>query len=81
MCCGALHVHNGVRDTALELARNNIDVFEAEDVEAIIINSAGCGATLKEYEALMEHDAAYSEKAKVFSSKMRTLASFSQRLK
>ena len=76
MCCGALHVHNGVRDVALELARTNIDVFEAEEVDAIIINSAGCGATLKEYEALMEHDPVYSEKAKVFSGKMRDISEF-----
>jgi glycolate oxidase iron-sulfur subunit len=75
-CCGALHVHNGVRDTALELARNNIDVFEAEDVDVIIINSAGCGATLKEYEALMEHDPVYAEKAKKFSSKMQDISEF-----
>ena len=76
MCCGALHVHNGVRDTALELARQNIDVFEAAEVDAIIINSAGCGATLKEYEALMEHDPVYSERAKAFSSKMRDISEF-----
>ncbi len=75
-CCGALHVHNGVRDMALELARTNIDVFGAEDVDAIIINSAGCGATLREYEALMEHDPAYSEKAKQFSHKMRDISEF-----
>lgn len=75
-CCGALHVHNGVRDVALELARKNIDVFEVEEVDAIIINSAGCGATLKEYEALMAHDSAYAEKAKKFSSKMRDISEF-----
>ena len=75
-CCGALHVHNGVRRTALALARQNIDAFEAEDVDAIIINSAGCGATLKEYKALMEHDPGYAEKAEKFSGKMRDISEF-----
>jgi glycolate oxidase iron-sulfur subunit len=69
-------VHNGVRHTALALARQNIDVFEAEDVDAIIINSAGCGATLKEYEALMTHDSGYAEKAEKFSGKMRDISEF-----
>ena len=76
VCCGALHVHNGVRDTALDLARRNIDVFEAENLDVIIINAAGCGATLKEYEALMARDPAYAAKAKAFSSKMRDITEF-----
>jgi glycolate oxidase iron-sulfur subunit len=76
VCCGALHVHNGVRDTALELARTNIDVFESENLDAIIINAAGCGATLKEYPALLEHDLEYAEKAAKFSGKMRDISEF-----
>ena len=75
-CCGALHVHNGVRDVALGLARQNIDAFEDESLDAIVINSAGCGATLKEYDALMEHDAEYAEKAKKFTEKMRDISEF-----
>ena len=75
-CCGALHVHNGVRDVGLDLARQNIDVFDTDDLDAIIINAAGCGATLKEYEALMEHDPAYAEEAKKFSAKMKDISEF-----
>ena len=75
-CCGALHVHNGVRDVALGLARQNIDAFEEENPDAIVINSAGCGATLKEYDALMEHDAEYAEKAARFTEKMRDISEF-----
>ncbi len=75
-CCGALHLHNGVRDVASSLAKQNIDAFAAEDLDAIIINSAGCGATLKEYEALLEHDTAYAEKANHFSHKMRDISEF-----
>ncbi len=75
-CCGALHVHNGVRDVALGLARQNIDAFESEDLDAIIINSAGCGATLKEYDVLMEHDTEYSGRAARFSEKMCDISEF-----
>src|SRR5207302_3445151 len=47
-CCGALNVHAGDRRTARELARRNIDAFLAADVEVVIVNSAGCGSTMKE---------------------------------
>jgi glycolate oxidase iron-sulfur subunit len=75
-CCGALHLHNGVRDVASSLAKQNIDAFEEENLDAIIINSAGCGATLKEYEALLEQDSVYAEKAEHFSHKMRDISEF-----
>ena len=70
-CCGALHLHNGQRDQARELARQNIDAFLTEDIDAIIINAAGCGAALKEYGELLADDLAYREKAHAFSEKMR----------
>ena len=75
-CCGALHLHNGVRDVASALAKQNIDAFLEENLDAIIINSAGCGAALKEYEVLLENDPAYAEKAEHFSHKMRDISEF-----
>ncbi len=75
-CCGALHLHNGSRDVAADLAKQNIDAFENENLDAIVINSAGCGATLKEYEALLENDGGYAEKAENFSHKMRDISEF-----
>ena len=44
VCCGALHAHNGDAKTARKLARHNIDAFLAARVDAIVVNSAGCGA-------------------------------------
>jgi glycolate oxidase iron-sulfur subunit len=70
-CCGALNAHAGDRKTAREQARKNIDAFLEADVEAIIVNSAGCGSTMKEYAELLEHDAAYAEKARRFVSLVR----------
>ncbi|MDA1193394.1 MAG: (Fe-S)-binding protein, partial [Candidatus Poribacteria bacterium] len=70
-CCGALHLHNGVRDTAEGLAKANIDAFLGENLDAIVINSAGCGAALKEYGELFAHDPQWHERAETFSGKMR----------
>jgi Fe-S oxidoreductase len=75
-CCGALSLHAGDRRTARDLARRNIDAFLAADVEAVVVNSAGCGSTLKEYGELLEHDAAYAEKARRFSSLVRDVSEF-----
>ncbi len=75
-CCGALHVHGGEAETGRNLARHNIDVFEAYHCDLIIINSAGCGSTLKEYDHLLRDDPAYSERAHVFTSKMKDISEF-----
>ena len=73
-CCGALHVHIGERDTARRLARRNIAAFEPLGLDAIIINAAGCGSTLKEYPHLFENDAAWLERARAFSSKVKDIS-------
>ena len=48
-CCGALNLHGGDREMARRLARINIDAFFAAGVERIVVASAGCGSTMKEY--------------------------------
>lgn len=57
-CCGALHVHAGLRDTARRLARQNIKALVDGGFDAIITNAGGCGSTLKEYNELLEDDPA-----------------------
>lgn len=47
-CCGALHAHAGLGDAARELARANVAAF-GDGEEPIVVNSAGCGAFMKEY--------------------------------
>jgi glycolate oxidase iron-sulfur subunit len=47
-CCGALHAHAGDRDFACRLARENVATFAAAEVDAIVVNSAGCGAAMRE---------------------------------
>jgi glycolate oxidase iron-sulfur subunit len=75
-CCGALHVHAGLREPARELARTNIDAILAGNYDAIITNAAGCGSTLKEYDELLESDPAYAQKAKQFTALMKDVNEF-----
>ena len=75
-CCGALHVHAGEAQRGRQLARHNIDVFEAYDCDAIIINSAGCGSNLKEYGHLLRDEPTYAERARAFSSKVKDISEF-----
>lgn len=49
VCCGAIHYHSGAGEPALQLAQQNADAFNADDVDAVIINVAGCGSMLKDY--------------------------------
>lgn len=76
VCCGALHLHAGDREEAKRLARRNIDVFLAEDVDAIIVNVAGCGAAMKEYGELLKDDPPYAEKASRFSALVKDVTEF-----
>jgi len=55
VCCGALHAHAGLVEAARELARRNIEAF-GDGNEPIVVNSAGCGALLKDYGHLIPDD-------------------------
>jgi glycolate oxidase iron-sulfur subunit len=76
-CCGALHVHAGMRDLARGLAKRNIRAFLADGFDAVITNAAGCGSVLKEYPLLFEEDDRdYLEPAQAFSGKLRDVTEF-----
>jgi glycolate oxidase iron-sulfur subunit len=55
-CCGALHAHAGQHDDAARLARANVRAFAQAPDALIAVNSAGCGAALKEYGRLLVDD-------------------------
>jgi glycolate oxidase iron-sulfur subunit len=75
-CCAALPHHQGQEEQAKELARKMIDSFEGTGVDAIIINAAGCGHTLKEYGSLLQDDPDYHSKAVEFASKVKDAQEF-----
>ena len=64
ICCGALANHAGLRETAKDMARKNLAAFPIEELDAIIINAAGCGAMLKEYPLLIDGAGPFSAKVK-----------------
>jgi glycolate oxidase iron-sulfur subunit len=73
-CCGAIHYHSGSEAQAIDLARKNLDTFNPDHFDAIIINAAGCGAMFKDYSHLLpESD---QEAARKFVSKVRDISEF-----
>jgi glycolate oxidase iron-sulfur subunit len=52
-CCGALSLHSGRASEAAGFAQRTIAAFEQAGVDAIVVNSAGCGSAMKEYGALL----------------------------
>jgi glycolate oxidase iron-sulfur subunit len=64
-CCGALHVHSGLARRAGELAGDVIAAL-ARDDRPILVDSAGCGAALKDYGRLVGGAEAEAFSARVF---------------
>jgi glycolate oxidase iron-sulfur subunit len=76
-CCGAIRLHLGYNDEALDDMRANIDAwwpYVEAGVEAIVMNASGCGATVKEYAHLLRDDPAYAEKARRIVELTRDIA-------
>jgi glycolate oxidase iron-sulfur subunit len=63
-CCGALHEHAGDRQSATALALQNLAAL-SDDMDFVVVNSAGCGALLKDYGHLLGGAAADTLAAKV----------------
>ncbi|MEL6493533.1 MAG: (Fe-S)-binding protein [Cyanobacteria bacterium J06623_7] len=75
-CCAALPAHQGQEAQAQALARQMIDSFIDLDLDAVIINAAGCGHTLKEYGHILANDPEYRQKAENFSSQVQDINEF-----
>ena len=75
-CCGALHSHAGDAETARALARRNIAAFEAAGVDAVIVNAAGCGAAMKEYDRLLRNDPHWAPRAERFAASVKDVLEY-----
>jgi len=73
-CCGAIHYHSGSSDPAVAMARQNVEAFP-DDLDAVIVNVAGCGSMLKDYGHMG------AETAGVEESVSESLAGFAGRVK
>lgn len=67
-CCGALAAHSGELETARGLARRNLAAFDPSAVDAIVVNSAGCGAAMREAEHWLPGE------ARDFAAKVRDVS-------
>ncbi len=79
-CCGALPLHMGQEDPALELAKKNVIAWSAEaekgELDAIVINTSGCGTTVKDYGHLFENDPVLKEKAALVASLAKDITEY-----
>ena len=75
-CCGAINSHVGDVETAKMLAIKNIEVFESEGREPVIVCSAGCGARMKEYGHLFGDEPDLRDKSENFSERVVDINKF-----
>lgn len=79
-CCGAIHYHSGADQEAIAFALQNLAAFDLDDIDAIIVNVAGCGAMLKDYGHIAEETkgvpAEQVEKLKQLATKFRDVSEF-----
>jgi glycolate oxidase iron-sulfur subunit len=75
-CCGALSLHSGREAEAVTFAQRTIEAFERAGVDAVVVNSAGCGSAMKEYERLLSGVSGWSGRAAAMSSRVLDLSEF-----
>jgi glycolate oxidase iron-sulfur subunit len=73
-CCGALAEHAGEEQQAIAAAKRLIDSFESANVDAIVVNAAGCGSAMKRYAHLLRNDPQYLERATSFAAKCKDVS-------
>src|SRR5262249_40976580 len=74
-CCGALHYHAAQEAAAKAFAAANATLFPVDQLDAVVVNAAGCGAVLKDYGYLL-HGTSQEEAGKRFAVKVRDISEF-----
>ena len=80
-CCGALVHHLGKEAAAIAMAKRNVDAWsrvmeKGEVIDAVVVNTSGCGTTVKDYGHMLKYEAAYAERAAKIASKARDVTEF-----
>jgi len=79
-CCGSLVHHMGFADRAHAQAKATIDAWwrahQAQPLDAVIVNTSGCGTTIKDYGFMFRNEPAYAEKAAKISALARDVSEF-----
>lgn len=80
VCCGAIHYHSGAGEPAVQFAKRNLAAFPLDDLDAVIINVAGCGSMLKDYGHMAHEVAAEDDDLQKacdrFAGKVRDVSEF-----
>lgn len=79
-CCGALLLHNGAAERGRALGRGVVRAFDAQGLDAVITNAAGCGAAMKDYAIQFRDDPELCDAAARVSAKVEDIAAFLFRL-
>lgn len=79
-CCGALSLHAGRDEEALGMARALIARFERLELDAVVVNAAGCGSSMKEYGRLLADDPEWAARAAAFAAKVQDVSEVLARL-
>ena len=79
-CCGALSQHIGREEEAIKAAKINVEAWSKEiakgGVDAIIINTSGCGTTVKDYGHLLKHETEYAKRAQDIAAMAKDVSEF-----
>jgi len=76
ICCGALASHAGEAQTAHQLAAHTLKTFQRTGVDAVIVNAAGCGSNMKEYDLQLRTDPKKREEGHAFSQTVRDASEY-----
>jgi len=80
MCCGLPIFLAGARQMALRNIQKNIELFNRQDVEAVVVDCATCGSALKkEYVHILEEMGESPETAKALSRKTLDISQYLER--
>jgi len=74
LCCGLPHISHGLRKDFLEMAKENIRLFQ--DVDVVVSDCASCSSTLKHTAAYFTDDPEWKDDAEIFSKKIMGLSEF-----
>ena len=69
-CCGALTHHMGKTDLSHASAAANIHAWIEEKVDAVVINTSGCGTTVKDYGHMFRGDPLASQASEISAKTM-----------
>lgn len=76
VCCGALASHAGEARTAAHLAAATVAAFQDAGVDAVVVNAAGCGSNMKEYDLQLRDQTDGRRTGAAFSASVRDATEF-----